>query len=37
VSPVKYEEGFYIPEDTILHVHVVEFEAIKKYEFNESE
>jgi hypothetical protein len=21
VSPVKYEQGFYIPEDTILHSH----------------
>jgi hypothetical protein len=21
VSPVKYERGFYIPEDTVLHSH----------------
>jgi hypothetical protein len=29
VSPVKYEMGFYIPEDTILHSH--RRETLKSY------
>jgi hypothetical protein len=29
VSPVKYELGFYIPEDNILHSH--RFENIESY------
>jgi hypothetical protein len=32
VSPVKYELGFYIPEDDILHSHRVETSNLtKKY------
>jgi hypothetical protein len=29
VSPVKYEHGFYIPEDDILHSH--RLEDLKSY------
>jgi hypothetical protein len=31
VSPVKYEQGFYIPEDDILHSH--RRENLKSYIF----
>jgi hypothetical protein len=34
VSPVKYELGFYIPEDAILHSH--RRENLKSYIFQES-
>jgi hypothetical protein len=32
VSPVKYELGFYIPEDDILHIH--RRENLKSYKTN---
>jgi hypothetical protein len=32
VFPVRYEEGFYIPEDGILHSHISE--NLKSYESN---
>jgi hypothetical protein len=33
VSPVKYEQGFYIPEDDILHSHRREYLKSYKVEY----